>query len=74
MDLSQIGQFINQYGFPIVSCAVLFWYLLKTEQRREEDNEMHKVEVTELRKSIEANTLAINSLCAHLGGANSAEN
>ena len=73
MDLAQVGQFINQYGFPIVSCAVLFWYLLKTEQRREDDNEMHKAEVAELRKSIEANTLAINSLCAHLGGVNNAK-
>lgn len=73
MDLAQFGQFINQYGFPIVSCAVLFWYLLKTEQRREEDNEMHKAEVAELRKSIEANTLAINSLCTHLGGLNNAK-
>lgn len=68
MDLAQIGQFINQYGFPIVCCATLFWYLLKTEQRRDEDNEMHKEEVAELRKSIEANTSAINSLCQHLGG------
>lgn len=70
MDLSQIGQFISQYGFPIVCCGVLFWDHLKTENRREEDNEMHKEEVAELRKSIEANTLAINSLCSHLGGMN----
>lgn len=72
MDLSQIGQFISQYGFPIVCCGVLFWDHLKTEQRREEDTEMHKEEVAELRKSIEANTLAINSLCIHLGGTNNA--
>lgn len=73
MDLSQIAQYLNQFGFPIVSCAVLFWYLLKTEQRREEDNKLHKEEVAELRKSIEANTLAINTLCAHLGGENNAK-
>jgi hypothetical protein len=72
MDLAQIGQFISQYGFPIVCCGVLFWDHMKTEQRREEDNEMHKEEVAELRKSIEANTLAINSLCIHLGGADNA--
>lgn len=72
MDLTQIGQFISQYGFPIVCCGVLFWDHLKTEQRRDEDNEMHKEEVGELRKSIEANTLAINSLCVHLGGTNNA--
>lgn len=72
MDLAQIGQFISQYGFPIVCCGVLFWDHLKSEQRREEDNEMHMEEVAELRKSIEANTLAINSLCVHLGGTNNA--
>lgn len=72
MDIAQIGQFISQYGFPIVCCGVLFWDHMKTEQRRYEDNEMHKEEVAELRKSIEANTLAINSLCAHLGGTNNA--
>lgn len=72
MDLAQIGQFISQYGFPIVCCGVLFWDHLKTEERREEDTEMHKEEVSELRKSIEANTLAINSLCTHLGGTNNA--
>ena len=72
MDLAQIGQFISQYGFPIVCCGVLFWDHMKTEQRREEDNEMHKEEVAELRKSIEANTLAINSLCIHLEGTNNA--
>nr|DAJ75331.1 MAG TPA: YvrJ protein family protein [Caudoviricetes sp.] len=72
MDLTQIGQYINQYGFPIVCCGVLFWDHLKSEQRRQEDNEMHKEEVAELRKSIESNTLAINNLCAHLGGTNNA--
>ena len=68
MDLTQIGQFISQYGFPIVCCGVLFWDHMKTEERRANDNEMHKEEVAELRKAIEANTLAINSLCNHLGG------
>lgn len=68
MDLTQIGQFISQYGFPIVCCGVLFWDHLKTEERRQDDNEMHKEEVAELRKSIEANTIAINTLCTHLGG------
>ena len=68
MDLAQLGQFISQYGFPIVCCGVLFWDHLKTEDRRAEDNEMHKAEGAELRKSIEANTSAINSLCQHLGG------
>lgn len=32
MDPSTIGQFIGTYGFPIVACGALFWYIVK-EQR-----------------------------------------
>lgn len=38
-----------------------FWYLVK-------EKDAHKEEMEELRKSVEANTTAINSLCQHLGG------
>lgn len=72
MSVNEIVQLVGSLGFPIVCCGVLFWDHLKTEERRQEDNQMHKEEVAELRKSIEANTIAINSLCAHLGGGNNA--
>ena len=32
MDIAQIGQLIGSYGFPIVACGALFWYIVK-EQR-----------------------------------------
>ena len=32
MDVSAIGQLIGSYGFPIVACGALFWYIVK-EQR-----------------------------------------
>lgn len=61
MDVTQVTQLIGSLGFPIVCCGALFWYLVK-------EKEAHKDEMEELRKSVEANTTAINSLCQHLGG------
>lgn len=63
MDVTTITQLIGSLGFPIVCCGTLFWYMIK-------EKDAHKAEMEELRKSVEANTLAINNLCAHLGGIN----
>lgn len=61
MDVTMVTQLISSLGFPIVCCGALFWYLVK-------EKEAHKEEMEELRKSVDANTTAINSLCQHLGG------
>lgn len=66
MDVTAITQLIGSLGFPIVCCGALFWFMVK-------EKDAHKAEMEELRKSVEANTLAINSLCAHLGGVNDAK-
>ena len=66
MNVTVITQLIGSLGFPIVCCGALFWFMVK-------EKDAHKAEMEELRKSVEANTLAINSLCAHLGGVNNAE-
>lgn len=66
MNVTAITQLIGTLGFPIVCCGALFWYMVK-------EKDAHKAEMEEVRKSVEANTLAINSLCAHLGGVNNAE-
>lgn len=63
MDVTTITQLIGSLGFPIVCCSALFWYMIK-------EKDAHKAEMEELRKSVEANTLAINNLCSHLGGIN----
>lgn len=65
MDVTTITQLIGSLGFPIVCCVALFWYMMK-------EKDAHKAEMEELRKSVEANTQAINKLCAHLGGTNNA--
>ena len=61
MYVTMVTQLIGSLGFPIVCCGALFWYLVK-------EKDAHKEEMEELRKSVEANTTAINSLCQHLGG------
>lgn len=61
MDVTMVTQLIGSLGFPIVCCGALFWYLVK-------EKDAHTAEMEELRKSVEANTAAINSLCQHLGG------
>lgn len=61
MDVGTVTQVVGSLGFPIVCCGALFWYLVK-------EKDAHKEEIEELRKSVEANTTAINSLCQHLGG------
>lgn len=49
--LSTIGQFIGSYGFPIVMCGLLFWYMV-TEQK-------------ETRKVVEGNTKIMTRLLEH---------
>ena len=61
MDVTMVTQLVGSLGFPIVCCGALFWYLVK-------EKDAHKEEMEQLRKSVEANTAAINSLCQHLGG------
>lgn len=61
MDVGTVTQLVGSLGFPVVCCGALFWYLVK-------EKDAHKEEMDELRKSVEANTTAINTLCQHLGG------
>lgn len=68
MDVTTVTQLVGSLGFPIVCCGALFWDLIKAEDRRSKEAALHKEEVAELQKSIEANTLAITTLCQHLGG------
>lgn len=49
MDVSAIGQLIGSYGFPIVACGALFWYIVK-EQRET------RAVLDELKSIIQSNT------------------
>ena len=45
-----IGQFISSYGFPIVACVAMFWYMNK-------EREAHQVEVKQLTAALNDNTI-----------------
>lgn len=49
MDVNSIGQFISMFGFPIVACGALFWYIVK------EQKETRKI-LDELKSIIQSNT------------------
>lgn len=55
MDAQVIGQLIASLGFPIVAAAAMFWMVNKNEER-------HKEEIGDLRKTIEDNTSVLVSL------------
>lgn len=55
MDAQVIGQLIASLGFPIVAAAAMFWMVNKNEER-------HKDEIGDLRKTIEDNTSVLSSL------------
>lgn len=58
--------------FPIVVCAILFWYVYKRDQQHKDEiqkrDEQHREELKELSKSIENNTLVIQKLVDKLDG------
>lgn len=77
-DYSTIIQAISTVGFPIICCLAMAWYvkyqtdknrqdmLTLIEQNREDRinlNEQHKEEMTEFKKAIDNNTIALTRLC-----------
>ena len=53
--LNAVVQILGQGFFPIMVCGVLFWYVYKKDGQ-------HKEEISELRKSIDNNTLVVQKL------------
>lgn len=49
MDIATIGQFIGSYGFPIVACGALFWYIVKEQKET-------RAVLAELKSIIQNNT------------------
>lgn len=54
-----VANMIGNYGFPIVSCGAMFWYIIKKDTQ-------HKEESENMRKAIENNTLVIQQLVDNL--------
>ena len=51
-EVNVIGQLISTYGFPIVACGALFWFITK--------------EYREMRKIIENNTAVLLRILEHI--------
>ena len=50
-----IAQFINQCGFPIACCGIMFWYMNK-------ERESHETEMNSLKDALNANTQVLTEL------------
>lgn len=58
--MNAIATLLGNGFFPIMVCAVLFWYIYKKDQA-------HKEEINELRKSIDKNTEVIQKVVDAMG-------
>lgn len=59
MDLAQLKTLIDTMGFPIFICLVLLWYIKGTLTK-------HSELMTEIQKSLSANTESIRLLITKL--------
>lgn len=59
MDFDSLATFISNYGFPIVSCAALFWYVNKTQKELIE-------KIDESIRSLNSSINAMNTTVAKL--------
>lgn len=55
------SNFISTLGFPIVVCAVLFWYINKQEER-------HNKEIEKMTIALDNNTKALGKILNKIGG------
>ena len=51
---------VSSLGFPVVMCILMMKYM-------KEKDENNRIEITELRKTIENNTLVVNTLLQSIG-------
>lgn len=72
MDIGTITSLIGSFGFPIVCCLAMGWFV---KYQMDENNEQiksmtqeHKTEMSEVTTALNNNTLAIQKLCERLTG------
>ena len=74
MDATTITTLISSFGFPIVACLCMGWYVkYQTDENKKEIKEIaigHKNEMAEVTTALNNNTLAIQKLCERLGDTN----
>ena len=58
--MQDILTLVGSYGFPIIMCLLMFWYMI--EQRKD-----HKEETANLTTALNNNTQVLQKLCDTLG-------
>jgi hypothetical protein len=70
MTPEQIQNLITSVGFPIVMCGALAWYVKhltdKFNEALDKLRDQHDQEAKAMTKSLDANTLALNTLSERL--------
>lgn len=71
-NVNAVTQLISSYGFPIVMCLLMAWYVYDTNKKHRAEvdklNEQHKEEMKQVTEALNNNTLALQRLCDKLGG------
>lgn len=60
MDVGTVVQSVSNYGFPIIMCVILMWYVNNQEER-------YKTSLEKLNESLNNNTLALQALLQEFG-------
>lgn len=68
---TNVGSLIASYGFPIVACCAMGWYVKDNTQKQREEieriNNTHREELKHVTEALNNNTLALQKLCERLG-------
>ena len=72
MEMTEISSMLANFGFPIVMCGAMAWYVWYMSNKHREEiseiNRRHKEEMDQVTQALNNNTLALQRLCDHLEG------
>lgn len=70
MDVNTVSTLIGTYGFPVIACCVMGWYVKYTTDRHREElkglNEQHRTEMNDIKEALNNNTLALQKLTDYI--------
>lgn len=71
MNVTELTNFISAFGFPIVICCILMYYIKYIEDKHREEinalNTRHAEESKAMTEAINNNTNILTKLCERLG-------
>ena len=71
MDAGTITNLIGSFGFPIVACIVMGWYVKyqmdNYNKQLSQITSEHKEEMAQVTTALNNNTIAIEKLCERIG-------